>query len=113
MFKKSTLTTALSALAFAVTLGLCPLTMHAQTQQQQQAGPPQAQTMPHSFTGTVIKLKNGHYALVMGKGPQGQPMGHFLDHPSMAKQYVGKRVKVTGKFNPADNTVDVTNIKPR
>lgn len=112
MFKKSTLTTALSALAFAVTLGLCPLTMHAQTQQQQ-AGPPQAHTMPHSFTGTVIKLKNGHYALVMGKGPQGQPMGHFLDHPSMAKQYVGKRVKVTGKFNPADNTVDVTNIKPR
>jgi hypothetical protein len=110
MFKKSTLATGLAALAFAVTLCFCPLTMHAQSQQ---SAAPHAQTMPHSFTGTVIKLQNGHYALVMGKGPNGQPMGHFLDHSKMAKQFVGKKVKVTGKFNPADNTVEVTNIQPR
>lgn len=72
-----------------------------------------AQQLPHSFTGTVVKLKNGHYALVMGHGPKGQPEGHFLDHAKKAKQYVGKKVKVTGKLNMSDNTVEVTSIKPK
>lgn len=69
--------------------------------------------MPHSFTGTLMALHNGHYALVMGRGPKGQPMGHFLEHVKNAKKYVGKKVKVTGNLNLADNTVDVTSIRPR
>lgn len=110
-FKKNTLFSGVAALAFAVALCLCPSALHAQNQQQHAA--PQAAHLPHSFTGTVVQLKGGHYALVMGHGPKGQPEGHFLDATKKAKQYVGKKVKVTGKLNMSDNTVHVTSIQPR
>lgn len=100
------------ALLFAAAMCLSPVALHAQTQQQQ-PGMQHAQQMPHSFTGTVVQLKNGHYALVMGKGPQGQPEGHFLQHAQKAKKFVGKQVKVNGKLNMSNNTVDVTSIQPR
>jgi hypothetical protein len=107
--KKNTLLSGLAALAIAVTLCLCPSALHAQTQQQQPAA--HAQPMPHSFTGVLVALKNGHYALVMGRGPKGQPMGHMLDHANNAKKYVGKEVKVTGNLNMSNNTVEVSSIQ--
>lgn len=58
-----------------------------------------------------VLSKNGHYALVMGRGPKGQPMGHMLDHAGKAKKYVGKEVQVTGKLNMSNNTVEVTSIQ--
>ncbi len=80
-------------------------------QNQQQHAAEHAQTTPHSFTGVLVALKNGHYALVKGHGPKGRPMGHMLDHTRNAKKYAEKVVKVTGKLNMSNNTVHVTSIK--
>lgn len=111
LFNKTSSLAAIATLLFAAAVCLSPVTLHAQTQQH--AAAPQAQPMPHSFKGTVMALKNGQYALIMGRSPQGQPMGHFLDHTRKVKQYAGKQVKVTGNLNVKNNTVEVTSIQPR
>lgn len=99
--------------ALLITAALCAFTpgLQAQSQytaqQQQQQQPQQSQT----FTGKVMKLQNGQYALVTGKTPQGGAAGHFLDDQKDAKKYDGKQVKVTGTLDMAHNMIHVTKIQ--
>lgn len=82
---------------------------------QPQAGPPgqqpQAQPTSQTFTGKIIKLTTGKFALLTGQTPDGKPAGHFLDDQENAQKYEGKQVTVTGMFDEASNTIHVTNIQ--
>ena len=80
---------------------------NAQRPGQQQ----QAQQANQTFTGKVIKLTTGKYALLTGQTPDGKPSGHFLDDQGNAQKYEGKQVTVTGTFDEASNTIHVTNIQ--
>ena len=89
-----------------------------QTQQpgQQQPAQQQAQQQPaqqanQTFTGKIIKLPTGKFALLTGQTPDGKPSGHFLDDQENAQKYDGKQVTVTGTFDEANNTIHVTNIQ--
>jgi len=110
------------ALALILTASLCAFTpgLTAQTQssgnaqqaqpqqsQQQQQTPQQANT----FTGKIVKLQNGQFALVTGQTPEGKVAGHLLDDQDDAKKFADKQVTVTGTFDTASNTIHVTNIQ--
>ncbi|WP_158819364.1 hypothetical protein [Granulicella sp. S156] len=79
----------------------------AQPQQNQQQDPQQAKT----FTGKIVKLQNGQFALLTGQTPEGKAAGHLLDDQDNAKKYADKQVTVTGTFDTASNTIHVTNIQ--
>lgn len=100
--------------ALLVAAALCIFTPGLFAQSAHQAQPPaqQSHARPQiqTFTGKIMKLKDGKYALITGKTPQGQVTGHFLDDPADAKKYDGKKVKVTGRLDMASNTIHVTNI---
>jgi len=99
------------------TPGLAAQTNSAQQQVQQQQAQPQqaqqdqAQQANQTFTGKVIKLTTGKYALLTGQTPDGKPSGHFLDDQQDAQKYEGKQVTVTGTFDEASNMIHVTNIQ--
>ena len=78
-----------------------------QEQPQQQTDQQESKT----FTGKVMKLQNGNFALVTGQSEQGQASGHFLDNQDEAKKYEGKQVTVTGTLEVASNTIHVTKIE--
>ena len=82
-----------------------------QTQPQPQAQPQQSQQTNQTFTGKIIKLTNGQFALLTGQSPEGKATGHFLDDQENAKKYEGKQVTVTGTFDEASNMIHVTNIQ--
>ncbi len=83
--------------------------------QQQQAQQPgqqqQTQQENKTFTGKVVKVQNGQFALVTGQTPEGKLAGHFLDNQDEAKKYEGKQVTVTGTLDVASNTIHVANIQ--
>jgi hypothetical protein len=81
-----------------------------QQQEQPDQAQPQGQPQSETYAGTVMKLQNGKYALVIGKTAQGQLAGHFLDDPNDAQKYEGKKVRVTGTLDMASNTIHVTKI---
>jgi hypothetical protein len=60
-----------------------------------------------SFSGIVTKENN---ALTL-KDPVTK-VSYKLDDPAKAKQYLGKRVKVTGKLDTNRNTILINSIKP-
>jgi len=96
--------------------GQQPQTQQPQTQQpeqQPQAGqqPGQAPQTNQTFTGKIVKLTNGQFALLTGQTSDGKPAGHFLDDQDNAKKYEGKQVTVTGLFDEASNTIHVSNIQ--
>lgn len=98
----------MAAALFVFTPGLsAQSSATAPDQAQGQAG---AAQQSKTFSGTVMKLQNGKYALVTGKTPQGQLAGHFLDDQNDAQKYEGKEVKVTGTLDMASNTIHVTKI---
>ena len=98
----------LAAALFAFTPGLAAQSGgNAQQQGQQQ----QTQQESKSFTGKIVKLQSGQYALVTGQSPEGKLAGHFLDDQDNAKKYEGKQVTVTGTLDEASNTIHVTNIQ--
>lgn len=84
--------------------------MAPQSAQQGKAQQPSHQQPSKTYSGTVMKLQNGQYALVIGKTPKGQLAGHFLDDQTDAKKYAGKKVLVTGTLDPSSNTIHVTKI---
>ena len=86
------------------------LPAQGQSVAQQVAKQSKAQQPVKTYVGVIMKLQNGQYALVIGKTPKGQVSGHFLDDQVEAKEYVGKKVLVTGTLNPATNTIHVTKI---
>jgi uncharacterized protein DUF5818 len=59
------------------------------------------------FVGKIAKSKGD---LVL-KGDTGT--SYKLDNPDQAKQWVGKKVKVTGTLDTATNTIHVANIEAR
>ena len=59
-----------------------------------------------SFSGNIVK-ENGKLVL---KDPVTKVI-YKLDDPAKAKQYVGKRVKVTGKLEMNSNTIRVESIE--
>ena len=116
--KRSTLFATLTALFLIAAVCQFPPALHAQTnhyahtQQAQHTQPMRhAQKMPHTFTGKIMKLKNGKFAIITGKGPHGRLEGHFVDGSVNLKKYVGTKVQISGTLNIADNTVHVTKIR--
>lgn len=102
------------AVALVLAAALCAFTPGLAAQSQDsppQQGQQQTQQGSKTFTGKVMKLQNGQYALVTGQTPEGKLAGHFLDDPDDAKKYEGKQVTVTGTFDVASNTIHVTNIQ--
>ena len=59
-----------------------------------------------SFSGNIVR-ENGKLVL---KDPVTKVV-YKLDDPAKAKQYVGKRVKVTGKLEMNSNTIRVESIE--
>ncbi len=102
------------ALALIFAAALCAFTpgLTAQSQDNAQQGQQQqTQQENKTFTGKIVKLQSGQYALVTGQTPEGKLAGHFLDDQDRAKKYEGKQVTVTGTFDVASNTIHVTNIQ--
>ena len=108
------------ALALILAASLCAFTpgLTAQTTAQTQSGSTtqqeQSQQNPQqnkTFTGKIVKLQNGQYALVTGQTPEGKVAGHFLDDQDDAKKFADKQVTVTGTFDTASNIIHVTNIQ--
>ena len=102
------------ALALILTASLCAFTpgLTAQTTSTAQQGQQQQnQQQSNTFTGKIVKLQNGQYALVTGQTPEGKVAGHLLDDQDDAKKYADKQVTVTGTFDTASNTIHVTNIQ--
>jgi len=103
-----------AALALILAATLCTFTPGLAAQSggnAQQEQPQQDQKQTKTFTGKIMKLQNGQYALVTGQTPEGKVAGHFLDDPDDAKKYEDKQVTVTGTFDTASNTIHVTNIQ--
>jgi uncharacterized protein YdeI (BOF family) len=103
------------ALALILAAALCAFTPGLAAQSggnTQQGQPQQNQQQDKTFTGKIVKLQNGQYALVTGQTPEAKVAGHFLDdQDDDAKKYEDKRVTVTGTFDTASNTIHVTNIQ--
>lgn len=111
------------ALALILATSLCAFTpglaaqssgtaQQAQTQQnQQQAQPQQDPQQGKTFTGKIVKLQNGQFALLTGQTSEGKAAGHLLDDQDDAKKFADKKVTVTGTFDTASNTIHVTNIQ--
>ncbi|MFZ1929724.1 MAG: DUF5818 domain-containing protein [Candidatus Sulfotelmatobacter sp.] len=97
--------------AFAVILTLVVVGgWSAQGQQQDEGQIPasgEATTQEaKSFSGNIVR-ENGKLVL---KDPATKVV-YKLDDPAKAKQYVGKRVKVTGKLEMNSNTIRVESIE--
>ena len=109
------------AVPLVLTAALCAFTSGTPAQSRN-SGPPPAQEQPpaqqqpdqqqaKTFTGKIMKLQSGSYALVTGQTSSGQPSGHFLDNQDEAKKFEGKQVTVTGTLELASNTIHVTKIE--
>lgn len=101
------------ALALILAAALCAFTpgLAAQSQDNPQQQQQQPQPQDKTFTGKIVKLQSGKFALVTGQTADGGLAGHFLDDQDNAKKYEGKQVKVTGTFDTASNTIHVTDIQ--
>ncbi|HUA91095.1 MAG TPA: hypothetical protein VL991_00935 [Terracidiphilus sp.] len=100
--------------ALVLAAALCAFTPGLAAQSSGNAQPgdqQQAQQQSKTFTGKVLKLEGGQFALVTGQTPEGKLAGHFLDNADQAKNYEGKQVTVTGTLDVASNTIHVTNIQ--
>jgi len=115
--KRSKIRLATGSLAAAV--GICTLVPQLQAhprasatagvqQQEKQDQPEQAQKI-QTFTGQVVKARNGRYALLTDKQAG---KGFYLDDQEKAKQFDGQNVKVTGQLDVATNTIRVSDIQP-
>ncbi len=95
----------------AFTPGLTAQTQSSGTAQQAQPQPQQDPQQGKTFTGKIVKLQNGQFALLTGQTPEGKAAGHLLDDQDDAKKFADKQVTVTGTFDTASNTIHVTNIQ--
>jgi len=94
--------------------GQMPQTQQPTPQPGQQAQPgqqPQGPQASQTFTGKIVKLTNGQFALLTGQSAEGKATGHFLDDQASAQKFEGKQVTVTGTFDEANNMIHVTNIQ--
>jgi Protein of unknown function (DUF5818) len=75
------------------------------TSAQQQVEPETQQHTVQSITGTVVKVA-GRYVLETGDN-----LAYQLDDQDKARQYEGKRVKVTGTLDRNTGVIHVTSIE--
>ncbi|MGA7906662.1 MAG: DUF5818 domain-containing protein [Candidatus Sulfotelmatobacter sp.] len=89
--------------------GQAPVAASGQQQQpndaQMPAQEPQTQDA-QTFNGRIVK-ENGQLVL---RDPVAK-VSYKLDDQSKAKQYMGKKVKVTGKLDMNSNTIHIDNIE--
>ncbi len=96
-------------LALGIVLASRQVTPALQAQAQSPApSAQQDQQKTQTFVGTIVKAKNGQYALLTD--PQAGK-GAFLDDQEKAKQFEGKSVKVTGVLEAARALIHVSNIE--
>ena len=111
----------LVALAIALYLFPCSVTIRAQAanqqpSQQQQSNQPEQQPnaqqpdqqKSQTFIGQIVKAKNGQFALLMNKEAG---TGFYLDNQEKAKLFEGQNVNVTGKLDASRNTILVSDIQ--
>lgn len=99
-----------SVIALVLAAALTPAAM-AFGAQHQNSGTQQKQSQQQARTyfGTIVKLRNGRYALLIN--PKGQK-GYFLDDQKDAKKYVQKQVLIKGMINAKTGMLHVLSIKP-
>ena len=99
--------------AAALTIGTCtlPFSVRAQTSSQSpsQQTAPQQEQKSRTFTGEIVKTRQGQYALLIDKGAN---RGYFLDDQAKAKKFEGQNVKVVGVLEASTSTIHVTDIQP-
>ena len=81
---------------------------------QSPAQPPGAQQQPdqqktRTFTGQVVKTKDGRYALLTDKQAG---KGFYLDNQDKAKGFEGQNVKVTGTLDLTAGVIHIAEIVP-
>lgn len=106
--KKTNLWSATLALGLLLGSGGVLPMLHAQSPQPQ-AGQQSDEKKTETFTGQVVKARNGQYALLMDEQTG---KGFYLDDQEKAKEYEGKNVKVTGVLEAAKNLIHISDIQP-
>jgi len=100
-------------MALAVALCLTPLTPGIAAQSQgasaQQPAAQQKKSPQKTYYGTIVKLQDGKYALMIDAKAN---RGYFLDDQKDAKKYAQKKVLVTGTIDRQTSTLHVIKIKP-
>ena len=100
-------------MALAVALCLTPIAPAIAAQNQnssaQQPAAPQKQDVQKTYYGTISKLQNGKYALVVDAKAS---RGYFLDDQKNAAKFAEKKVLVTGSVDPKTSVLHVVKIKP-
>jgi uncharacterized protein YdeI (BOF family) len=100
--KKFVLTVAGSLLVFSAAPRIASATSHPTSAQQQQPTPQKTKI----FSGTIIKNGDG-YVL----SDAANKLSFTLDDTEKASHYEGKKVKVTGTVDVANNTIHVETIQ--
>lgn len=95
-----------AALTLVVVVGEGPARAQQQNEGQIPASGEATTQEAKSFSGKIVR-ENGKLVL---KDPVTKVI-YKLDDPAKARQYVGKRVKVTGKLEMDSNTIRVESIE--
>ncbi|MGA8182449.1 MAG: hypothetical protein WB819_02270 [Terriglobia bacterium] len=101
--------------AIALVMGLClaPFAPAVAAQNQdssaQQPAAPQKENAQKTYYGTIAKLQDGKYALVVDAKAS---RGYFLDDQKAAAKFAEKKVLVTGSVDPETKLLHVVKIKP-
>ena len=87
---------------------LAPTPLQARSQSQAPSAQ-QDQQKTQTFTGKIVKLKDGRFALLTDEQAG---KGAYLDDQQKAAPFEGKNVKVTGILEVAKALIHVSNIEP-
>lgn len=94
-------------------LCLAPLAPAVAAQNQnssaQQPTAQQEQNAQKTYYGTIVKLQNGKFALMIDPKTQ---KGYFLDDQKHAEKYAEKKVLVTGTVDSKTSMLHVITMKP-
>ena len=100
-------------MALAVALFLTPLAPAIAAQSQgssaQQPAAQQKQNPEKTYYGTIVKLQNGKFGLMINTKTN---KGYFLDKKKVPKKYLQKKVLVTGTVDNQSSTIHVVKIEP-
>jgi streptogramin lyase len=92
----------------ALSLMSLPALAQAQqdSQQPRQANSAQSEQQAQAFMGKIARSKEGYILK-----DEASNTTYKLDNEDQAKQYVGKKVKVTGTLDPETGTIHVVSIE--
>lgn len=94
--------------ALGTVLAFSTFTPILPAQSQSTAPSAQQDQKSQTFTGKVVKAKNGQYALLTDEQTG---KGVYLDDQEKAKPFEGKTVKVTGVLEASRMLLHITNIE--